>query len=92
MSGSIDRLIGVGQRIARAGTGKSGGYRSILIFRSGERAVFVFAFAKSNKANLKAADLKVYCKAASIMLELTGERIATEVEAGRWVMGRGEKR
>jgi hypothetical protein len=30
----------------------------------------VFAFAKSDKANLSAAELKVYRKAASIMLEL----------------------
>ncbi|MBK8273070.1 MAG: type II toxin-antitoxin system RelE/ParE family toxin [Sphingomonadales bacterium] len=45
------------QRIARQGGGKSGGYRSILIFRSGERAIFVFAFAKSDKANLTTSQL-----------------------------------
>lgn len=61
------------------------GYRSILIFRSGERAIFVFAFAKNAKANLSAAELKVYRKAASIMLELSESQIETEVEAGRLV-------
>ena len=65
--------------------GKSGGYRSILIFRSGERAIFVLAFAKSEKANLSAAELKVYRKAASIMLELGNDEMGTEVEAGRLV-------
>ena len=87
-SGLIDADLGSGlikQRIARQGGGKSGGFRSILIFRSGERAVFVFAFAKSGKANLSAAELKVYRKAASIMLELGDEQIETEVEAGRLV-------
>jgi hypothetical protein len=57
-SGLIDADLGGGlikQRLARQGSGKSGGYRSILIFRSGERAIFVFAFAKSDKANLSAA-------------------------------------
>lgn len=87
-SGLIDADLGNGlvkQRIARQGGGKSGGYRSILIFRSGERAIFVFAFAKSDKANLSAAGLKVYRKAASIMLELSEDQIETEVEAGRLV-------
>jgi hypothetical protein len=87
-AGLIDADLGNGlikQRIARQGGGKSGGYRSILIFRSDERAVFVFAFAKSDKANLSAAELKVYRKAASIMLELGDDQIETEVEAGRLV-------
>lgn len=87
-SGLIDADLGSGvikQRIARQVGGKSGGYRSILIFRSGERAIFVFAFAKSGKANLSAAELKVYRNAASIMLELGDDQIETEVEAGRLV-------
>ena len=87
-SGLIDADLGNGlikQRFARQGGGKSGGYRSILTFRSGERAVFVFAFAKSDKANLSAAELKVYRKAASIMLELGDDEMETEVEAGRLV-------
>ncbi len=86
--GLIDADLGSGlikQRIARQGGGKSGGYRSILIFRSGERAIFVFAFAKSAKANLSAAELRVFRKAASIMLELGEDEIETEVEAGRLV-------
>ena len=87
-SGLIDADLGSGlikQRIARQGGGKSGGYRSILIFRSGERAIFVFAFAKSDKANLSAAELKVYRRAARIMLELGDEEIEIEVDAGRLV-------
>jgi len=65
--------------------GKSDGYRSILIFRSGERAIFVFPFTKSDKADLSAAELKVYRKAASIMLELGDDEIEAEAEAGRLV-------
>jgi len=87
-SGLIDADLGSGlikQRIAREGEGKSGGYRSILIFRSGERAIFVFAFAKNAKANLSAAELNVYRKAARILLELGDDEIETEVEVGRLV-------
>lgn len=87
-SGIIDADLGAGlikQRIARVGGGKSGGYRSILIFRSGDRAIFVFAFAKSAKANLSAAELKIYRQAASIMLGLSDVMIETEMKAGRLV-------
>ncbi len=45
----------------------------------------MFAFAKSDKANLSAAELKVYRSAASIMLGLGDDQIETEVEAGRLV-------
>jgi hypothetical protein len=34
-------------RIARPGEGKSGGYRVIVFFKSGERTFFYYAFAKS---------------------------------------------
>ncbi len=86
--GLIDADLGGGlikQRLARQGSGKSGSYRSIMIFRSGERAILVFAFAKSDKANLSAAELKAYRKAASIMLEFGAGQIETEVEAGRLI-------
>jgi len=86
--GLIDADLGSGlikQRIARRGGGKSGGYRSILVFRSGKRTIFVFAFAKSAKANLNAAELKVYRKAAGIILALSEDQIETEVKAGRLI-------
>jgi len=40
------------QRTARPGQGKSGGYRTIIAYRRGDRAVFLFGFAKSERANL----------------------------------------
>jgi hypothetical protein len=40
------------QRVARTGQGKSGGYRTIIAYRRGDRAVFLFGFAKNERANL----------------------------------------
>jgi len=37
------------QRIARLGEGKSGGFRALIVFRSGTRAVFVHGFAKNER-------------------------------------------
>jgi hypothetical protein len=64
--GLIDADLGQGlvkQRVARPGEGRSGGYRTIVAYRDGERAVFLFGFAKSAQANLSKADesdLKAY--------------------------------
>ena len=46
--GLIDADLGGGlikQRVARAGEGKSGGYRTLIFFRQAERAIFAFGFA-----------------------------------------------
>jgi hypothetical protein len=47
--GLIDADLGGGvikQRIGREGQGRSGGYRTLIAFRLGDRAVFMFAFCK----------------------------------------------
>jgi hypothetical protein len=59
-AGLIDADLGGGiikQRVAREGEGKSGGYRTVVAFRSGDRAIFLFGFAKSDRANLATAEL-----------------------------------
>ena len=73
----------VKQRVARPGEGKSGGFRTILFFRQGDRTVFVFGFAKKDKANLTAHELATYRNAAHIVLDLDDEAIAGEIAAGR---------
>lgn len=53
--GLIDANLGGGlikQRIARKGRGRSGGYRTIVAYRMGNRAVFLYAFAKNEQENI----------------------------------------
>ena len=53
--GQIDAELGgdvIKQRIAREGQGRSKGYRTIILFRRGVKAFFVFGFAKSQMANV----------------------------------------
>ena len=45
------------KRIARAGSGASGGFRTIIVYRQGAKAFFVFGFAKSSKANISSQDV-----------------------------------
>uniref|UniRef100_UPI00343A147F type II toxin-antitoxin system RelE/ParE family toxin n=1 Tax=Sphingomonas bacterium TaxID=1895847 RepID=UPI00343A147F len=67
-SGLVDADLGGGaikQRVARPGKGKSGGYRTLILFRQGDRAIFAFGFAKSAQANMSKADLALLKDAAA---------------------------
>lgn len=40
------------QRVARPNQGKSGGYRTIVLYRRGDQAFFVYGFSKNDKGNI----------------------------------------
>ena len=79
------------QRIARPGQGKSGGYRTIIFFRRGDRAVFAYGFAKSDRANINADEEKQFKEAASHVLRLTGKQIDELIKNGDFVEVRYEQ-
>lgn len=84
-SGLVDADLGGGvlkQRIARKGGGKSGGYRSIILFRARDRAIVVFAFAKSDRANLTADEVAGFRKIAAPLLALSHAELDEKVKAG----------
>jgi len=70
------------KRVARTGEGKRGGYRIIIVYRTGTRAVFVYGFPKSTKANLNAIELDAYQKLAQIYLSLTDLEIMKAKNVG----------
>lgn len=83
--GIIDADLGGGvikQRIARTGQGKSGGYRTIIAFKKGNKAFFMYGFVKSELENLQKDELKDYKKAAKIYLNMSDEEIEKLVEMG----------
>lgn len=83
--GTIDADLGGGvikQRIARSGAGKSGGFRTIILFKSGEVAAFVYGFAKNERSNIKANELLAFRKLASEVLSYNATTLARAVEAG----------
>jgi hypothetical protein len=73
------------QRIARPGQGKSGGYRTIILFQQGERPVFVYSFAKSERANIDVDEEKQFKEAARHVLRLTEKQLAELVKNGDFV-------
>jgi hypothetical protein len=69
--GLVDADLGgnvIKQRIARKGQGRSGGFRSLIVFRSGDRAVFVFGFSKSDRDDLEPDELDDVRTAAKLFL------------------------
>lgn len=86
--GQVDADLGgevIKQRIARPGQGKSGGYRTIIFFRRGARAVFAYGFAKSDRANIDADEEKQFKEAARHVLRLTDEQIEELLKNGDFV-------
>ncbi len=70
------------KRIARPGEGKSGGYRTIILFRKGGYAIYLHGFPKNEQDNLSARDLQMLKKAASVLKALSTEEMAKYVEDG----------
>ena len=60
------------KRIARAGAGKSGGYRTIIGYRKGrsDRIIFLYGYAKNVRDTLTAQDEKAFAKAARKFVEM----------------------
>lgn len=87
-SGLVDADLGGGvikQRVARPGKGKSGGYRTLILFRQGDRAIFAFGFAKSGQANISKADLALLRDTASEALEWSAGELDRLVASGTLV-------
>jgi hypothetical protein len=83
--GLIDAELGGGlikQRVARAGGGRSGGYRRLLVFRSGSMSVFVFGFAKSERDNIGPDDEVALKALAKVLLGLDGSNLRKLVDNG----------
>jgi hypothetical protein len=84
-SGLVDADLGGGvikQRIARQGQGRSGGYRVLMAYRQGIRCVFLYGFAKSERANIDDDELATARDVAKGWLEASPEKIAKAIERG----------
>lgn len=85
--GQIDADIGGGvikQRIARPGAGKSKGYRSIILFRKGEKSFFVYGFSKSDLGNIREDEEEQFKKMAKHVLALTDAQLSELIANGQF--------
>lgn len=84
-AGQFDADLGGGvykQRLARAGQGKSGGYRVLVCFRQGTRSFFIYGFPKSSRGNISVSEKNDLKKLAKILFAMTDAQLDEKVKAG----------
>jgi hypothetical protein len=83
--GLIDAELGGGvikQRVARAGRGRSSGYRVLIAYRAGHRAVFLYGFAKRERDNIEQDELTTLRAIAAAWLAADAKRIDEALKDG----------
>jgi len=82
--GLVDARLGGGlikQRVARRGRGRSGGYRTVVAYRTLSRSVFLYGFAKNERENIDDRELDDFKKLASLYLGYSDVQIAAALKA-----------
>jgi hypothetical protein len=67
------------------GEGKSGGYRVIVFFKSGDKTFFQYGFPKSERDNISKKELRYYKEMAKDYLSITGDRLNLALKAGKFI-------
>jgi hypothetical protein len=83
--GLIDADLGGGvvkKRIAREGGGKSGGHRTIIAWRSGTKAFFMYGFPKSARENIDDAELRALRKLAKELFSYSKDQLRQALDKG----------
>lgn len=83
--GLIDADLGgylVKKRVALTGRGKSGGARTIVVYQTGDRAFFIYGFAKNARANIQENELKALRAYAAQLVSYSEAALAITVKAG----------
>mgnify|MGYP003693231549 FL=1 len=84
-SGLVDADLGgllYKKRVARPGSGKSGGYRTLLAARIGSRYVFLHGFPKSATANITREEKRALQFAGKVFLELRVGNLSKALQSG----------
>jgi hypothetical protein len=73
------------KRVSLAGRGKRGGARTLIAFRIGEKAFFLYGFAKNVRSNISDKDLKALRLLAGVLLNYTDPALTKAVKAGELI-------
>jgi len=93
--GLVDANLGSGlikQRVARAGAGKRGGFRTLIAYRIGEQAIYLFGFAKNDLANISPEDERDLKDYGALLLALKDKEIERMIKENElWEVPYGEE-
>lgn len=71
------------KRVGIGGRGKSGGVRTLLALRAGDRAFFVFGFAKSERSNVSDKELETLKRLAAQLLGYDARELREALSTGK---------
>ena len=69
------------KRIALPGRGKRGSVRALVAYQDGDRAFFMYGFAKNVRGNIDADELAALKLMAKTLLEKSGVKLKKDLEA-----------
>ena len=67
-------------RVKRENSGKSSGFRTIIVYKENERAVFLYGFGKNEKENITKTELHYFKKLGNDFLALSSDDIKQLIE------------
>lgn len=76
--------------MALPGRGKSGGARSLLAYHQADRAFFIYGFAKNERGNIDAKELKALQLLAANYLDLGAAQLNHAVREGKLIEVNGD--
>ena len=62
-------------RIKREHSGKSSGFRTIIVYKENDRAIFLYGFGKNEKENIDKVELQYFKKLGNDLLGLTANQL-----------------
>ena len=86
--GQFDAILGGNvykKRIALPGRRKRGSVRILIAFHRGDRAFFIFGFAKNERANIDVLELRALKLMAKTLLEKNNTKLKKDLEANVFV-------
>ncbi len=66
-------------RIKREHSGKSSGFRTIIVYKENDRAIFLYGFGKNEKENIDKVELQYFKKLGNDLLGLTTAQLKRSV-------------
>ena len=86
--GLIDAKLGgqvVKKRVALPGRGKRGSTRTLVAFRQGNKAIFIYGFAKKERTNISDKELRALKMLAKELLIYTTATLTKATKAGELI-------
>lgn len=66
------------------GQGKSGGFRTLVVYKKMDRAIFIYGFSKSERDNLSKKELEFFKKLAKDLLQISTKEYLRQEKLGNF--------